>query len=366
MEPIVKPRGIETTLAAVLEKTGEPLIVKRIRLPQLKPGQLLVKVLFSGVCRSQLMESRGQRGPDRWLPHLLGHEGSGIVMSIGPGVCKVKPGDSVILTWIKGEGLNAPGAIYHDGNFEINSGPITTFSEYTVVSENRVVLKPPALEFDCAVLFGCALPTGVGMVINELNISLSDSVVVLGLGGIGISALMALLARGVKQVVAVDVSVTKLTAAKQWGVKHCLNSRDEDAVKRVHEITNGGADFCIESAGRVDTIEQGFAMIRKGGGRLLFASHPPEGELIRLAPHDLISGKHIAGSWGGGINPDRDVPRIHTLLSGGDIPLNALLTKRYPLTKINDALNDLAQGSVFRPLIEMHLTDQLDSNSSNA
>ena len=153
--------------AAVLEKLGQPLVIKNIELPPLLPGQILVKVLFSGVCRSQLMEVRGKRGNDPWLPHLLGHEGSGIVLAIGKDVTKVKIDDEVILGWIKGEGLDAPGAKYRCGKQIINSGGVTTFCNYTIVSENRLVKKPIGLEFDTAVLFGCALPTGAGMVLNE-------------------------------------------------------------------------------------------------------------------------------------------------------------------------------------------------------
>lgn len=277
------------------------------------------------------------------------HEGSGVVVAVGPGVTKVKPGDAVILTWIKGEGLDAPGAIYRDGGRTINSGAVTIFSNYTVVAENRVVLKPPALAFDTAVLFGCALPTGAGMVLNELTIPPSASVVILGLGGVG----LAVLALGVRNLIAVDISSEKLRTVAGWGVRHGLSAADGEVVARVRELTQGGADVCIESAGRVETIEQGFAMIRKGGGQLLFASHPPDGETIRLAPHDLISGKRIAGSWGGAVQPDRDVPRLFDLFSKAATPLDALLTRRYCLEEINEALADLEAGRVFRPLIAM-------------
>jgi S-(hydroxymethyl)glutathione dehydrogenase/alcohol dehydrogenase len=299
------------------------------------------------------MEVRGLRGEDRWLPHLLGHEGSGVVVEVGPGVTKVKPGDAVILTWIKGDGLDAPGAVYRDGNRVINSGAVTTFSNYTVVAENRVVRKPAGLAFDTAVLFGCALPTGAGMVLNELDIPPTASVVILGLGGVGLAALLAVLALGVRNLIAVDVAAEKLRTVADWGVRHCLSAADGDVVAKVRDLTHGGADFCIESAGRVETIEQGFAMVRKGGGQLLFASHPPEGQTIRLAPHDLISGKRICGSWGGGAHADRDVPRLFDLFSKGAAPLDALLTRRYRLEEINAALADLEAGRVFRPLIVM-------------
>lgn len=344
---------MDKTIAAVLENTGMPLVIKELTIPTLLPGQVLVKVLYSGVCRSQLMEVRGERGEDRWLPHLLGHEASGIVLDVGPGVTKVKLNDGVILTWIKGQGEDVPGGLFLDGDRQINSGPVTTFSHHTVVSENRVIVKPSSLAFDTAVLFGCALPTGAGMVINELDILHNQSVVIYGLGGVGISALLALLAMKVKTVIAIDLSEDKLIKAKEFGATHCVNAMTPNLVSTVSELTNGGADFCIESAGTVDSIEQGFALIHHGG-KLLFASHPRSGDMIRLSPHELINGKKIAGSWGGGVFPDRDIPRIHTLFSNMTTSLNALLTKRYSLCQINDALDDLEAGRVFRPLIEMN------------
>jgi S-(hydroxymethyl)glutathione dehydrogenase/alcohol dehydrogenase len=350
---------IKVTRAAVLEELGKPLVVKEIGVPDLLPGQTLVKVFFSGVCRSQLMEVRGGRGPDAWLPHLLGHEGSGEVLEVGEGVTKVRPGDEVILGWVKGEGLDAPGAKYRCEGQTINSGRVTTFSNHTIVSESRLVKKPADLPLDVAVLFGCALPTGAGMVFNELRPAAGSSVVVLGLGGIGLSALMALRAFECKQVIAIDLSDEKLALAKNLGATHGLNPLRDNVIDQVLKLAPGGADACFESAGTVASIELGYALIRKGGGKLLFASHPAEGETIRLAPHELISGKQIAGTWGGGSQPDRDIPRMFKTFSDCNIPLNRLLTKRYRLEEINQALEDLEAGTVFRPLIVMdHSVDR--------
>ena len=346
--------------AAVLEHLNMPLVIRNIAVPRLLEGQVLVKVLFSGVCRSQVMEVRGGRGKDPWLPHLLGHEGSGIVLAVGDGVTKVKTGDAVILGWVKGDGLDAPGAIYICGDKVINAGKVTTFCNYTVASESRLVLKPASLPFDTAVLFGCALPTGAGMVLNELRPSVDQSVLVLGLGGIGLSALMALKALGVRSIIAIDISEEKLSLARQLGATHTFNSLSEGFQRMVLDLTGGGVDICVESGGLVATIELGFSLIRKNGGKLLFASHPPDGEMIRLAPHDLISGKQIAGSWGGATAPDFDIPKMHGLFENAQIPLGALLTKRYTLEQVNEALDDLEAGRVFRPLIVMQHPDVVE------
>lgn len=350
---------IKFTHAAVLLELGKPLSVKKIEIPPLLAGQVLVKVFFSGVCRSQLMEVRGGRGHDPWLPHLLGHEGSGEVMAVGEGVTKVNVGDEVILGWIKGEGLDAPGAKYLCDGQTINSGRVTTFCHHTVVSESRLVKKPAGLPRDVAILFGCALPTGAGMVLNELQPTAGQSIAVLGLGGIGLSALMALRAFECRQIIAIDVSDEKLALAKDFGASHTVNPLHQNTKDAVLQLTNGGADICIESAGTIASIEMGFSLIRKGGGKLLFASHPPEGEAIRIAPHDLISGKQIAGSWGGASHPDKDVPRMFQVFHEGHIPLDRLLSKRYRLEEINQALDDLEAGKVFRPLIAMDHSNEL-------
>tara|TARA_S200000501_G_scaffold64110_2_gene55041 strand:- start:7807 stop:8712 length:906 start_codon:yes stop_codon:yes gene_type:complete len=299
------------------------------------------------------MEVSGLRGDDHWLPHLLGHEGSGVVEDIGPDVKKFKKGDEVILSWIQGSGIEAKGASYDSDDVVINSGKVTTFSNYSVVSENRLTKKPKNLDFDTAILFGCALPTGAGMVINEINVNFESSVVVIGLGGIGLSAIAMLLSLKIKNIIAIDISAKKLDLVKSWGVNHTIDASKPNIQELVHEIFPDGAEYCIESAGRVSTIELGFSLINRNKGKLLFASHPPEGEKIRLSPHELITGKSISGSWGGAIDPDRDIPILYHNFISADFPLNSLLTKPYSLSDINKALEDLESGKVLRPLIKM-------------
>lgn len=339
--------------AAVLRKLNSPLELMEIDLPSLQPGQVLVKVHYSGVCRSQLMEVRGGRGPDPWLPHLLGHEASGTVLETGDGVTKVRPGDEVILGWLKGSGAEAPVARYRCGDITINAGRVTTFSTHTVVSENRVTLKPREIPRDEAILFGCALPTGAGMVMNQIRPPRGSTVAVLGLGGVGLSALAALKGFSCAQVIALDISPEKLALAREFGASATVLVGQEGVYEKVTMLSEGGVDICIESAGTTESIELGFSLARKGGGCLWFASHPPEGHMIRLAPHDLISGKQIFGTWGGNSSPDRDIPLMADAFRQSDIPLARLLTKRYPLEQVNEALADLEAGRVFRPLLVM-------------
>lgn len=341
--------------AAVLTELGKPLaIVTDLRVPDLKPGQVLVQLAFSGVCHSQLMEVRGLRGEDRWLPHLLGHEGSGKVVAVGANVTKVAPGDYVILGWIKGAGIEAGGAHYCGDGRRVNAGGVTTFNEQAVVSENRLVQMPKGLPLDIAVLFGCAVPTGVGLVTNELKPVPGTSVAVFGLGGIGMSALLATALHDFAKVIAVDVSEQKLAMAREFGADVTINAAKTDPVQEIRRITNGkGVDYALEASGNCQVIEAAFEATREGGGLCVFASHPSQGEKIRLDPHALISGKQIRGSWGGACDPDVDIPKFAELYLAGRLPLEKLITTRYTLEQINQAIDDMADGLVGRPIIEI-------------
>ena len=337
--------------AAVLEQCGQPLQLMELDIPPLQRGQVLVKVAYSAICRSQLMEIGGHRGPDKWLPHLLGHEASGTVVDVGADVTKVAPGDDVILTWIKSSGIESATPQYSHGGRTINAGPVTTFSDYSIVSENRVVLKPNQLDMDIAVLFGCALATGSGMVLNELKPKAHDSVIVLGLGGIGMSAVLALLATGVKQILAIDADSQKVELAASLGATAIHYKSEESVFAAVSEYLPNGADFCIEAAGSTGTIELGFSLIKARSGALLFASHPPAGQHISIDPHQLITGKKINGSWGGGIAPDIDIPKLAQLFTEAKVPLAALITDKFPLREINVAIDLFYEGKLLRPIL---------------
>lgn len=341
--------------AAVLYRANSPLrILEDIEVPPLSRGQILVKVAYSGVCHSQLMEARGKRGDDPYLPHMLGHEGSGTVVEIGAGVTKVARGDRVILGWIKGEGLDAPGTKYRHGKETINAGGVTTFSDYSIVSENRCVRLPEGVPLDVAVLFGCAIPTGAGIVLNRIKPEKGSAVAVFGLGGVGISALMAAALFECSTLVAVDVEEGKLALARELGATHAVNAAQQDPVAEILRITGGkGVDYSVEASGLRRTIEAAFLSVRKFGGLCVFASHPQAGDKIELDPYDLICGRRIEGSWGGSTNPDRDIPQLAGLYREGKLPLDKLIGDRYPLREINRALDDLEKRRIVRALIEM-------------
>ena len=339
--------------AAVLLALNTPLRMRNdIELPTLRRGQVLVKLAYSGVCHSQLMEARGKRGDDAYLPHLLGHEGSGVVIKIGPDVAKVQSGERVVLGWIKGAGIEAGGVQYKTPDGILNAGGVTTFNDYAVVSENRCVRVPDGVPMDIAALFGCAVLTGAGIITNSVRPINGSSVAIFGLGGIGLSALMGLGLFDCAMVIVVDVSEDKLRLALEFGATHTINASDRDPVQVIRDLTVGrGTDYTIEAAGRTDTIEQAFDAVRREGGLCVFASHPAHGSRISLDPFEMICGKKIIGSWGGGSNPDRDIPIYADLYLKGRLPLDKLITKRYSLEDVNQALEDLEQNLVVRPII---------------
>ncbi|WP_345532435.1 zinc-binding dehydrogenase [Viridibacterium curvum] len=340
--------------AAVLEKLNEPLaVVADIQIPELARGQVLVRVAYSGVCHSQLMEARGARGEDRFLPHLLGHEGTGVVEAVGEGVTKVKPGDWVVLGWIKGLGLDGGGAQYLHAGRKINAGGVTTFNEHAVVAENRLVHLPEGIPLDVGVLFGCALPTGAGIVTNTIKPVPGSSLAVFGLGGIGLSALMATQLFDCRQVIAIDINPDKLALAKDFGATVTIDARNENVAARLRELTGAGLDYAVEATGLSSTIELAFESVRRGGGLCVFASHPAHGSRISIDPFELICGKRLQGSWGGECKPDEDIPKFAELYRQGRLPLERLITKRYRLADINEALDDLEAQRVGRPLLEI-------------
>jgi S-(hydroxymethyl)glutathione dehydrogenase/alcohol dehydrogenase len=341
------------TPAAVLIQTGKPLEIADLSIPVLKPGQVLVELQFSGVCHTQIGEVRGHRGEDRFLPHCLGHEGVGVVREIGPGVSKVKPDDHVILSWIKGRGLDVPGTVYDWNGRSVNAGGITTFAKYSVISENRLTHVPSGLDPRLAALVGCAVPTGAGVVMNTAQARPGQSVVVFGAGGIGNCAIAAAAASGCVPIIAVDIHEDKLALARQLGATHVLHSRNTDAVEEICKLVPGGVDFAIEATGLPMVMKQALKVVRNQGGAAVIVGNARFGESLELDPREFNAGKRLLGTWGGDNDPDRDYPRYCKLLASGKLNLEPLLSKTYPLVEVNQALDDLEAGLAARPLIAM-------------
>jgi S-(hydroxymethyl)glutathione dehydrogenase / alcohol dehydrogenase len=342
------------TQAALLVQTGQPLVLVDIETPALKPGQVLVEVAYSGACGTQVMEWRGDKGEDKWVPHCLGHEGTGTVIEIGSAVTKVKVGDKVVLSWIKGTGIEAGGAVYDWDGKKVNAGGVTTFQRHAVVSENRLTLLPPDMPMDVAVLLGCAAPTGMGAVYNVLKVQPGDAVAVFGTGGIGLNALMAASLAGAMPVIGIDPNPTRRALAKTYGATHVIDAAG-DVLAEIKKIMPQGVDLAVESSGIPAVMEQAINATRQQGGRAVVIGNAKHGAVLPLNPGVFNQGKSLLGTWGGDSVPDRDYGRYGRLLSSGRFPVRDLLSKPYSLAQADQALQDLAAGKVGRPLIDMSL-----------
>ena len=330
--------------AAILTK------IKKIELQdfaipkKLRDDQVLVKINYTGICGSQIMEFLGDRGKDNYLPHAFGHEASGKVIGVGKKVKKVSIKDEVTLSWIKGKGLDYGGfKLPNVKNTEINFGPISTFSSLAIVSENRVFLKPKKMSKVEAVLYGCATPTGAGIVINQLKeIKKNHKVCLIGVGGVGMAALLALRKKK-PEIVVIEKNKKKQYFLNKFNLK-IIKSEDIKNYKNYF-------DFCIETSGSTSMIEKGFDLIKKKG-KLIFASHPKNSKKIKLKPHDLISGKKIYGSWGGNCKLDNDINKIFEYFNKRNTFSTYGKIAFFKLSNINQAFDKVISGQINRAIIK--------------
>ncbi len=215
-------------MAAILVEQRSPLVIDEVGLPTaLDVGQVLVRLHYSGICGSQIGEIDGVKGPDRHLPHLLGHEGSATVLEVGPGVATVQVGDLVVLHWRQGKGIEAVPPVYDCSGLSVNAGWVTTFNEFAVVSENRCTTVPPETDRQLAALFGCAVTTGFGVVENNARVRAGESVVVYGSGGVGLSIVQAAAMHGARVIIGVDLYPARLELAAEMGATHLIDGGDD-------------------------------------------------------------------------------------------------------------------------------------------
>ncbi len=339
---MTRPR---TAKAAILTELKKPLVVAQIGLPEaLDVGQVLVKVHYSGICGSQLGEIDGAKGDDRYLPHLLGHEGSGTVLEAGPGVRHVKTGDKVVLHWRKGLGIEATTPVYGWNGRKLNAGWITTFNEYAVVSENRVTAIPADSDMRIAALFGCAVTTGFGVVTNNACLRIGESVAVYGAGGVGLNIVQAASLSGAYPIIAVDRYDNRLALASTLGATHCVNAQKQDAEAALKAIAGAqGLDSFIDNTGVPAIIELGYRLT-KPQGRVTLVGVPRKGNDISVYSLPLHFGKVLSGSHGGEAVPHEDIPRYMNLQRAGRLSLECLVTGIYPLQDINAAIDEMRSG----------------------
>ena len=332
--------------AAILEKIDAPLAVRDVELTELKFGQVLVKVLVSGLCGAQLHEIRGHKGNAKFLPHLMGHEGCGIVEEVGLGVTTVKPGDKVVMHWRLGEGMEAPFPNYVLDGKTISSGKVTTLSEYSIVSENRVTAIPPETPDVLAAMLGCSLTTALGIIDNECDLKFGETIAIIGCGGVGLNLIQAATMRSPLKIYGVDINRKMIDLTYIMGATLFTES--------INDIEKS-IDVIIDTTGIPQVIADAYNKLAPSG-RLILVGQPAPGKSVEL-PNAVSmfdgTGKSVKATQGGGTIPHIDIPRYIDLASRGIISYEQLHTDTFTLDEINEAFDLLKSGSAGRIMIKI-------------
>jgi S-(hydroxymethyl)glutathione dehydrogenase/alcohol dehydrogenase len=334
--------------AAILVELKKPLVIEEIETPPLRFGQVLVQILCSGICGAQINEIEGAKGPDKFLPHLLGHEATAVVVECGEGVTTVKPGDRVVCHWRKGAGLQAPTAIYTSKAFpRINSGWVTTFSQHSIVSENRVTKVPPDFNAESGALLGCAVTTAMGVINNNARLGIGESIAVFGTGGVGLNIIQFAAKVAAHPIIGIDLHDHKLELARKLGATHTLNARQGDLREEIRKIAGAqGVDVAVENTGVADVIEMAYETTGPQGRVILVGVPPKAARHPSFYTLPLHFKKVLTGSEGGDCRPEIDIPKLVRLCQAGKLELGGLVSKRYRLEQINEAIDDLKNGRV--------------------
>ena len=372
------------TKAAVLRRMGapspyaesRPLTIETVTLDPPGPGEVLVRIGAAGLCHSDLSVINGDR--PRPMPMALGHEAAGVVEAVGPEVTDLDVGDHVIMVFMPSCGhcipcaegrpaLCEPGAAANgkgdlltggrrihgaDGESINHHLGCSAFAEHAVVSRRSLVKIDKDLPLAEAALFGCAVLTGVGAVVNTAGVKPGQTVAVIGLGGVGLASVLGAVASGAAQIIAVDLREDKLALALSLGATAVVNGGDEDAVEQVRALTQGGVDFAFELAGSVRALENAVRMTRRGGTTVTAGLPPPTAALAVNVVSLVAEERTLKGSYIGTCVPVRDIPRYIALYRAGRLPVDRLMSGRLKLEDINAAFDRLHEGAVVRQIIE--------------
>lgn len=368
---ILRASGAERPYA-----TSKPIKIEQIDLDSPEAGEVLIQIKAASLCHSDLSVINGSR--PRPLPMALGHEAAGIVIETGAGVTNFHPGDKVICVFVPSCGqcipcaegrpaLCEPGAESNGagtllgGGKRIHNGSenighhvgVSAFSEYAVVAQNSLVKVEGDLPFEKMALFGCAVITGVGAVVNTAKVTLGSKVAVIGLGGIGLSALLGAIAVGANEVIAIDINEKKLKQAKELGATATFNSNDPDVIEQVRAYTNGGVHYAFETAGVVAAMEIAYGVTRRGGVTTTTGLPHPEHKFA--FPYVTLTAEErtVKGSYVGSCVPKRDIPNYIHLMEQGRLPVDRLLSNIISLDEINEGFDLLATGDASRIIIKM-------------
>lgn len=337
-------KGIELK-AAVLEELNQPLTLRDVELTPLGIGQVLVKILVSGICGSQLHEIKGFKGNGKFLPHLMGHEGCGIVEEIGPGVTTVQVGDKVVMHWRPGSGIEANFPTYKLDGKSFSSGKVTTLSEKAIVSENRLTSIPQDTDAELAALLGCSLTTALGIIDNQSHLKFGETVAIIGCGGVGLNLISGALLKGASTVYAIDHTSEKESLVLSQGATHFLKSTNDLPEK---------IDLIIDTTGNPNVISEAFKSLSNEGRIILVGQPAPGTEIIIPNAIQLFngSGQSIRATQGGDTRPHMDIPKYLRFFESRKIEIGQLITHRYKLESINTAFETLKSGKSGRIMVE--------------
>lgn len=371
--------------SAVLTETGaalpysdsRPLKIMDLDLAPPGPGEVLIRIRAAGLCHSDLSVINGSR--PRPLPMALGHEAAGEVASLGPDVDGLTPGDHVVLAFVPSCGtclpcaegrpaLCEPGAAANSagtllsGSIRLSSaqGPVhhhigcSAFATHAVVDARSVIRIDKDISFPEAALFGCAVMTGVGAVVNTAKVQAGQCVVIVGLGGVGLAALQGALAAGAAKVVAVDLSEDKLRIAQEMGATYTVLGGEDGTINTVRRLTSGGADFAFEFAGSAHALADAYAMTRRGGTTITAGLPAPDATMALNIVSLVAEERTVKGSYIGTCVPLRDIPRYISLFKAGRLPIDRLLSGTISLDDINEGFDRLERGEVIRLIVTMN------------
>lgn len=369
--------------SAVLREIGaetpyeksQPIKIETLELDPPEKGEVLIQIKAASLCHSDLSVMNGSR--PRPVPMALGHEAAGIVIEAGEGVIDLEPGDHVACVFVPSCGhcgpcregrpaLCEPGAAANTAGTLLGGGNrlhteteiinhhlgVSAFSEYAVVSRNSVVKVSKEIPFEKAALFGCAVITGVGAVVNTASIKLGSTVAVVGLGGVGLSTLLGAIAAGASRIVAVDINETKLKQAKELGATDVFNSKDADVVEKIRKVTGGGLDYAFETAGVVPAMDVAYAITKRGGTTVTTGLPHPENKFSFPYVSLTAEERTLKGSYLGSCVPSRDIPRYMDLFQKDRLPVDKLITDFITLDEVNKGFDILAKGDSSRIIVK--------------
>ncbi len=372
---------IKTTAALLLEtgasrpyQASTPLHVEELDLEGPGDGEVLVEVAAAGLCHSDLSVIDGSR--PRPVPMVLGHEAAGTVRELGAGVKGLQPGDQVVFSFVprcgrcefcllgrpalctNGAKANLEGTLLGGARrFNWRGSPVhhhlgvSGFATFTVAAQASLIKIDPAFSLQKAALFGCAIMTGVGAVVNTARVEAGASVAVFGLGGVGLAAIMGAALAGAYPIVAVDIQGDKLEHARALGASHTVNGAQTKAVSAVRDVTGGGAAYAFEAAGRAEVLEQAYLATRRGGTTVTVGLPAPEARFALQAVHLTAEERTLKGSFMGSCVPERDVPKFIELYQAGKLPADKLVTHTLTLSDINLGFERLASGEAVRQIL---------------